>query len=86
MKILTTLLALMISQIAFGNVAYKVEGSMVSMVINGVKKTVIETTANEEIVILVTDTPDKESDKKLSSVISEIPFLKHMSMTFAHDD
>ena len=41
---------------------------------------------NEEIVILVTDTPDKESDKKLSSVISEIPFLKHMSMTFAHDD
>ena len=41
---------------------------------------------NEEIIILVTDTPDKESEEKLQKKLAEIASLQSLSMTFGHVD
>ena len=41
---------------------------------------------NEEMVVLVTDTPDAESDKDLQKRINALDSLKHLSMVYGHRD
>lgn len=41
---------------------------------------------NDEVVILVTETPDKEADKKLSRQLNNLKSLHSLSMTYGHSD
>ena len=39
---------------------------------------------NQEVVVLVTDTPDEETEKTLQKTLKKLPSLQSMSMTFGH--
>ena len=41
---------------------------------------------NEEILILVTDTPDKEAEEKLQKSLNSLESLESLSMTFGYND
>ena len=41
---------------------------------------------NEEILLLVTDTPDDDTEKKLQTKLKEIKSLQSLGMTFGHGD
>jgi nitrate reductase NapAB chaperone NapD len=41
---------------------------------------------NADILILVTDTPDKETEKQLEKQLNEIESLESLSMTFGYND
>ena len=41
---------------------------------------------NAEILILVTDTPDKETEKQLEKQLNKIESLESLSMTFGYND
>ncbi len=41
---------------------------------------------NEEILILVTDTPDEEKEKELQKKLNALESLKSLGMTFGHTD
>ena len=40
---------------------------------------------NEEVVILVTDTPDEKKEKSLQKVLKELTSLQSLSMTFGYN-
>ena len=40
---------------------------------------------NEEVVVLVTDTPDDTAEKTLQKTLKELPSLQSLSMTFGHN-
>jgi nitrate reductase NapAB chaperone NapD len=39
---------------------------------------------NEEVIVLVTDTPDEKTEKTLQQTLKNLPSLQSMSMTFGH--
>jgi len=39
---------------------------------------------NEEVLVLVTDTPDENAEKTLQKTLKNLPSLQSMSMTFGH--
>ena len=39
---------------------------------------------NEDILILVTDTPDEEKEKELQTKLKELKSLESLAMTFGH--
>jgi nitrate reductase NapAB chaperone NapD len=39
---------------------------------------------NQEVVVLVTDTPDEETEKTLQQTLKKLPSLQSISMTFGH--
>lgn len=39
---------------------------------------------NAEVVVLVTDTPDDQTEKALQSILKKIPSIQTLSMTFGH--
>ena len=41
---------------------------------------------NEEILILVTDTPDEKKEKELQKKLKELKSLESLGMTFGHAD
>ncbi len=41
---------------------------------------------NEEILILVTDTPDPETEEQLAATLKKLHSLESLSMTFGHAD
>ena len=41
---------------------------------------------NEEILILVTDTPDEEKEKELQTKLKTLKSLESLGMTFGHTD
>lgn len=41
---------------------------------------------NEEILILVTDTPDEEEEKELQIKLNKLKSLQSLGMTFGHTD
>ncbi len=40
---------------------------------------------NEEAVVLVTDTPDEETEKNLQKMLKNLSSLQSISMTFGHN-
>jgi len=40
---------------------------------------------NEEVVILVTDTPNEKAEKTLQKTLKELSSLQSLSMTFGHN-
>ncbi|MDH3349265.1 MAG: hypothetical protein OEM02_14340 [Desulfobulbaceae bacterium] len=41
---------------------------------------------NADILVLVTDTPDKETEEQLQQQLKNIPSLESLSMTFGYND
>ena len=41
---------------------------------------------NEEVLVLVTDTPDEETEKKLQEKLTALKSLESLGMTFGHTD
>ena len=41
---------------------------------------------NEEVLVLVTDTPDEETEKKLQEKLKTLKSLESLGMTFGHTD
>ena len=39
---------------------------------------------NQEVVVLITDTPDEETEKSLRKKLRNLPSLQSLSMTFGH--
>ena len=39
---------------------------------------------NQEVVVLVTDTPDEETENTLQKTLKKLPSLQSISMTFGH--
>lgn len=40
---------------------------------------------NQEVVVLVTDTPDETSEKELQQALKKVSSLQSLSMTFGHN-
>lgn len=40
---------------------------------------------NQEVIVLVTDTPDAETEKNLQRSLKNLPSLQSLSMTFGHN-
>ena len=40
---------------------------------------------NQEVVVLVTDTPDDNAEKELQTALKKLPSLQSLSMTFGHN-
>ncbi|MFH1215126.1 MAG: chaperone NapD [Pseudomonadota bacterium] len=40
---------------------------------------------NQEVVVLVTDTPDEITEKNLQKTLKNLPSLQSLSMTFGHN-
>lgn len=72
----------------FSYLAYPVSGSKEQLLNDLAALDFCEVTAaeNEEILILVTDTPDEESEKKLQEKIKSVKSLESLGMTFGHTD
>jgi nitrate reductase NapAB chaperone NapD len=41
---------------------------------------------NEEVLVLVTDTPNEEKERELQNKLKELKSLQSLSMTFGHTD
>ena len=41
---------------------------------------------NEEVLVLVTDTPDESMEKELKKQLGQLPSLQSLGMTFGHMD
>ncbi len=41
---------------------------------------------NQDVVVLVTDTPDEISEKKLQKTLKEMQSLQSLSLTFGYDE
>ncbi|MCP4020600.1 MAG: hypothetical protein GY729_02055 [Desulfobacteraceae bacterium] len=46
----------------------------------------VKPSENEEVLILLTDTPDEETNKELINTIKGLASLQSLSMTFGHTD
>jgi nitrate reductase NapAB chaperone NapD len=54
--------------------------------LNGMEHCEALSADNAEILILVTDTPDKETEEKLEKQLNTIESLESLSMTFGYND
>ena len=54
--------------------------------LNGMQHCEALSADNAEILILVTDTPDKETEKNLQKQLNKIESLESLSMTFGYND
>lgn len=41
---------------------------------------------NRDVLVLVTDTPDEETEKELQAALKSLSSLQSLSMTFGHND
>jgi len=72
----------------FSYLAYPVSGSKEQLLIDLAALDFCEVTPaeNEEVMILVTDTPDEETEKKLQEQLKALESLESLGMTFGHTD
>ncbi len=72
----------------FSYLAYPVQGAKEQLLNDRAALNFCEVTPaeNEEVLILVTDTPNAETEKELQKKLTEIKSLESLSMTFGHTD
>ncbi len=72
----------------FSYLAYPKEGAKQQLMKDLAALDYCETTPadNEEILILVTDTPDEEQEKALQKKLKSLKSLESLGMTFGHVD
>ncbi len=72
----------------FSYLAYPVQGAKEELLNDLAAFDYCEATPaeNEEILILVTDTPDEKTEKELQKKLKKLKTLKSLGMTFGHTD
>jgi len=72
----------------FSYLAYPVQGAKEQLINDLAALDFCEVTPaeNEEVLILVTDTPDDETEKKLQEKLKALKSLESLGMTFGHTD
>ena len=72
----------------FSYLAYPKQGAKKELLKDLAALEYCETTPadNENILILITDTPDEETEKALQNKLKELKSLESLSMTFGHVD
>ena len=72
----------------FSYLAYPVDGAKDDLVkdLRAIDHCDVVPAENEEILILVTDTPDEESEEALKKKLKELKSLQSLGMTFGHVD
>jgi nitrate reductase NapAB chaperone NapD len=72
----------------FSYLAYPKQGAKQQLIKDLAALDYCETTPadNEEILILVTDTPDEEQEKALQKKLKRLKSLESLGMTFGHVD
>jgi nitrate reductase NapAB chaperone NapD len=72
----------------FSYLAYPKQGAKEQLIRDLAALDYCETTPadNEEILILVTDTPDEDQEKTLQKKLKELNSLESLGMTFGHVD
>ena len=72
----------------FSYLAYPVPGAKQQLINDLAALDFCEVTPseNEAVLILVTDTPDEETEKKLQEKLNTLKSLEFLGMTFGHTD
>ena len=72
----------------FSYLAHPVQGAKEQLVRDLAAMDFCEVTPaeNEAVLILITDTPDEETEKKLQEKLNSLKSLESLSMTFGHTD
>jgi len=72
----------------FSYLAYPVQGSKAQLHSDLAALDFCEVTPaqNEDMLVLVTDTPDEETEKKLQEKLKALKSLESLGMTFGHTD
>ena len=72
----------------FSYLAYPVQGAKEQLVKDLAALDFCEVTPseNEEVLILVTDTPDEDTEKQLQEKLKGLKSLESLGMTFGHTD
>ena len=72
----------------FSYLAYPVQGAKERLIeeLAALEHCEVTPSENEEVLILVTDTPDEETEKKLQKKFKDIKSLESLGMTFGHTD
>ena len=72
----------------FSYLAYPVQGAKERLIneLAALEYCEVTPSENEEVLILVTDTPDAETEKELQKKLKEIKSLESLGMTFGHTD
>ena len=72
----------------FSYLAYPVKGAKKQLLrdLSDLEHCEVIPSENEEILILVTDTPDEEKEKELQEELKGLRSLGSLSMTFGHVD
>jgi nitrate reductase NapAB chaperone NapD len=72
----------------FSYLAYPVQGAKERLIdaLAALEYCEVTPSENEEVLILVTDTPDEETEKELQKKFKDIKSLESLGMTFGHTD
>ena len=72
----------------FSYLAYPIQGAKAQLISELAALDYCEVTPseNEDVLILVTDTPDEQTEKELQNKLEEIQSLESLGMTFGHTD
>ena len=72
----------------FGYIAYPVSGveNNLAQELGALKYCQVIPADNEKIIILVTDAPDKDTEKELQKQLKNLCSLESLSMTFGYND
>ncbi len=72
----------------FSYLAYPAEGAKEELIKNleALDHCEVLPAENEDVLILVTDTPDEEKEKELQKKLNGLKSLESLSMTFGHAD
>ena len=72
----------------FSYLAYPVQGAKAQLIneLSALDFCEVTPAENEEVLVLVTDTPDEETEKKLKDKLKAIKSLESLGMTFGHTD
>jgi len=72
----------------FSYLAYPVRGAKEALLndLEALDHCEVMPAENEEVLILVTDTPDEEKEKALQKKLKELKSLQSLGMTFGHTD
>ena len=72
----------------FSYLAYPVQGAKEQLLndLSALDFCEVTPAENEEVMVLVTDTPDEETEKVLQKKLKELKTLESLGMTFGHVD
>ena len=72
----------------FSYLAYPVQGAKEQLIkeLAALEYCEVTPSDNEEVIILVTDTPDEETEKELQNKLKAVKSLESLGMTFGHTD